>query len=84
MLHSLLYHCSPCFFDAGSPTDLGTFSPNVFPVFASPSAGVQHMPDDAQNFYVGSGVQIPVPVLAEQAFLAAKISLQLPHIVFKK
>lgn len=30
VLHALLYHCPPCFFDAGSPTDPGTFSPNVF------------------------------------------------------
>lgn len=30
MLHILLYHCPPCFFDAGSPADPGTFSPNVF------------------------------------------------------
>lgn len=30
MLHVLLFHCPPCFFDAGSPTDPGTFSPNVF------------------------------------------------------
>lgn len=42
------------------------------------------MPDGAQNFYVGSGVHIPVLVLAEQAFLATKIPLKPPHIVFKK
>lgn len=84
VLHALLYHCPPCFFDAGSPTDPGTFSPSVFLSLPHSVLGFNTCQTVPRIFMWVLGVHIPVLVLAEQAFLATKIPLKPPHIVFKK